>query len=102
MIVREREIWMYYTGYDTLHGDVDTSALGLARVEILDAAGRPMEGFALTDCDRIHTANTVNRMVTWRHGQSSVARLQGQPVRLRFELRFGARLFSFRFTPKAN
>ena len=40
MIVREREIWMYYTGDDTLHGDVDTSALGLARVEILDAVGR--------------------------------------------------------------
>jgi len=23
MILRGREIWMYYTGYDTLHGDVD-------------------------------------------------------------------------------
>jgi len=148
MIVKEREIWMYYTGYDTLHGDVDfmqrmkpvlsrvvlrkdgftavetdyeggqfttppvrfqgdalhlnidTSALGLARVEIQDADGRPMEGFTLEDCDRIHTANTVDRVVTWRRGESNVAKLQGQLVRLRFELRFGARLYAFQFAPK--
>ena len=146
MVVREREIWMYYTGYDTLHGDVDfkqrmkpvlsrvvlrkdgftaveadyeggqfttpplrfqgdtlhlnidTSALGLARVEIQDAAGRPLEKLTLEDCDRIHTANTVDRVVTWRRGQSSVAVLQDQPVRLRFELRFGAKLYSFCFS----
>lgn len=150
MIVKEREIWMYYTGYDTLHGDVDfkqrmkpvlsrvvlrkdgftaveadyeggqfttpplrfqgdalhlnidTSALGLARVEIQDTAGRPIDGFTLEDCDRIHTANTVNRVVTWRRGESNVAKLQAQPVRLRFELRFGARLYAFQFTPKAK
>jgi hypothetical protein len=150
MIVREREIWMYYTGYDTLHGDVDfkqrmkpvlsrvvlrkdgftaveaeykggqfttpplrfqgdalhlnidTSALGLARVEIQDVAGQPIDGFTLEDCDRIHTANTVDRVVTWRRGQSSVAQVQGQPVRLRFELRFGARLYAFQFTSKAK
>ena len=150
MVVREREIWMYYTGYDTLHGDVDfkqrmkpvlsrvvlrkdgftaveadyeggqfttpplrfqgdtlhlnidTSALGLARVEIQDAAGQPIEGFTLEDCDRIHTANTVGRVVTWRRGQSSVTKLQGRPVRLRFELRFGAKLYAFRFTPNAE
>ena len=150
LVVREREIWMYYTGYDTLHGDVDfkqrmkpvisrvvlrkdgftaveadyeggqfttpplrfqgdalhlnldTSALGIARVEIQDVAGRPMKGFALEDCDRIHTANTVDRVVTWRRGQSSVARIQGQPVRLRFELRFGTKLYAFQFTTKAK
>jgi len=145
MVVRDREIWMYYTGYDTLHGDVDfqqrmkpvlsrvvlrrdgftaveadyeggqfttpplrfrgdtlhlnidTSALGLARVEIQDAAGRPIKGFALDDCNRIHTANTVDRLVTWRSGHSSVATLQDQPIRLRFELRFGAKLYAFQF-----
>jgi len=150
MVVREREIWMYYTGYDTLHGDVDfkqrmkpvlsrvvlrkdgftaveadyeggqfttqalrfqgdalhlnidTSALGLARVEIQDAAGQPIKGFTLEDCDRIHTANTVDRVVTWRRGQSSVASLQRQPVRLRFELRFGAKLYSFQFKPNVK
>ena len=150
MIVLDREIWMYYTGYDTLHGDVDvkqrmkpvlsrvvlrrdgftaveadydggqfttpplrfegdalhlnvdTSALGLASVEIQDVAGQPIDGFTLEDCDRIHTANTVDRVVTWRRGQSSVAQVQGQPVRLRFELRFGARLYAFQFTPKAK
>ncbi len=138
------EIWMYYVGYDTLHGDVkgvqhtatlsrvvllkdrftaveadytggefttcpvqfegeslhiniETSALGLARVEIQDADGTPIEGFSLDDCDRIHTANTVDRVVTWRRGESDVSALAGQPVRLRFELQFGAKLYSFRF-----
>ena len=150
MVVTEREIWMYYTGYDTLHGDVDskrrmkpvlsrvvlrkdgftaveadyegghfttqtlrfqgdalhlnidTSALGLARVEIQNAVGQPIEGFTLKDCDRIHTANTVDRVVTWRRGRSSVAPVQGQPVRLRFELRFGAKLYAFQFKPESK
>ena len=31
-----------------------------------------MEGFSLDDCDRIHTANTVDRVVTWRRGESDV------------------------------
>ena len=145
MIVRDREIWMYYTGYDTLHGDVDfrnrmtpvlsrvvvrrdgftaveadydggefttpplrfagdrlalnvnTSALGLVRVEIQDASGKAVEGFGLDDCDRIHTANTISRPVTWRRGDGRVGRLQPRPVRLRFELRFGSLLYSFRF-----
>ena len=146
MVLRDDEIWMYYTGYETLHGDVDvreraqpvlsrvvlrkdgftaveadyeggefttpplrfeggflnlninTSALGLARVEVQNADGKPIEGFALEDCDRIHTANTVNRPVAWRCGECSVAAVQGQAVRLRFELRFGAKLYSFQFT----
>ncbi len=87
---------------DALHLNIDTSALGLARVEIQDVAGQPIDGFTLEDCDRIHTANTVDRVVTWRRGQSSVAQVQDQPVRLRFEMRFGVRLYAFQFTPKAK
>ena len=145
MVVRDREIWMYYTGYDTLHGDVDvkqrnrpvlsrvvlrrdgftaveadyvggqfttppvrfqgdglhlnvdTSALGLVRVELQKTDGQPIPGFALSDCDRIHTANSVDCVVTWRGGQSSLASVQGQPVRIQFELRFGAKLYAFQF-----
>ncbi len=138
------EIWMYYIGYDALHGDfkgvqrtptlsrvvllkdrftaveadytggkfttcpvqfegealhlnIETSALGLARVEIQDADGTPIEGYTLDDCDRVHTANTVDRVVTWRRGESDVSALAGQPIRLRFELQFGAKLHAFRF-----
>ena len=82
---------------ETLHINVETSALGLARVEIQDADGNPMEGFGLDDCDRIHTANTVDRVVTWRRGESDVSALAGQPIRLRFELQSGAKLYAFRF-----
>ncbi len=82
---------------EALHLNIETSALGLARVEIQDADGNSIEGFSLDDCDRIHTANTVDRVVTWRRGESDVSALAGQPVRLRFELQFGAKLYAFRF-----
>jgi hypothetical protein len=143
MVVREDEIWMSYTGYDTLHGDVDsrepepvlsrvvlrkdgftaveadeggkfttppldfeggalhlnvdTSATGILRVEIQDPGGNPVEGYRLEDCDRIHTANTTDRTVTWRGGRSKVSGLSDRPVRLRFELSYGAKLYSFHF-----
>ena len=80
-----------------LHLNIETSALGLARVEIQDAGATPIGGYRLEECDRIHTANTVDRVVTWRGGQSDVSALAGQPIRLRFELQFGAKLYAFRF-----
>ncbi|MFO7905753.1 MAG: malectin domain-containing carbohydrate-binding protein [Planctomycetota bacterium] len=49
-------------------------------------AGQAIEGFALEDCDRIHTSNTVDRVVTWRRGQSNVKPLHGRPIRLRFQI----------------
>ena len=81
-----------------LHLNIDTSAIGIARVEIQDEKGKPIEGHALADCDRIHTTNSIDRVVSWR-SKSTVSALSGRPVRLRFELRFGARLFSFRIAP---
>jgi hypothetical protein len=76
--------------------NIDTSAMGLARVEIQDAAGKAIEGYSLDDCDRIHTANSTKRAVTWR-GSPDVSALAGKAVRLRFELEFGTRLYSFQF-----
>lgn len=144
IFVHDDEIWMYYVGYDVLHGDVrdkkranpvmsrvvlrkdgftsveaeyeggefttpplefegdslelnvDTSALGLLRVEIQDQTGKPMSGFTLEDCDRIHTTNSTRKTVRWG-GKSSVKALANQAIRLRFELQFGAKLYSFRF-----
>ena len=79
-----------------LHLNIETSALGLARVEIQDEFGKPLPGFALDDCDRIHTTNSTNRVVSWRKGQKSIEKWVRQPVRFRFELRYGAKLYAFR------
>ncbi len=80
----------------TLQLNIETSAIGLARVEIQDAKGQPLPGFALEDCDRIHTANSTTQAVAW-NGSSDVSKLVGQPVRLRFELQYGTKLYAFRF-----
>ena len=84
---------------DALHLNVDASALGLVRVELQKPDGQPIPVFALADCDRIHTANTVDRVATWKDGHASLADVKGESVRVRFELRFGAKLYSFQFTP---
>jgi len=71
-----------------------TSAAGEVRVELQDAAGAALPGFALSDCDPVF-GDAVDRPVTWRAGPS-VAALAGRPVRLRFSLR-DADVFAFRF-----
>jgi len=81
---------------NALNLNIETSALGLARVEIQDDTGKPIPGFSLDECDRIHTANSVNRIVKWRKGTTDISSLAGQPVRFRFELKFGAKLYAFR------
>ena len=82
---------------EALHLNIDTSATGLARVEIQQENGKPLGGYALEECDRIHTTNSTNRTVTWRKGRVEVGDLSGKPVRLRFELRYGVKLYAFRF-----
>ena len=75
--------------------NVDTSATGLVRVGILDEKGSPIEGFAPGQCDLIHTANEINRVVRWG-GNADVSGLQGKPVRLKCLLR-NADLYAFQF-----
>lgn len=75
--------------------NIDTSATGIARVELQDETGTPLPGYALAECDLIHTANEINRVVTW-HGRSEVGSLTGRPVRIRFSLR-DADLYAFEF-----
>jgi len=75
--------------------NLDTSATGVGRVEIMDVDGRPVEGFALGDCDLLHTCNEINRVVTWK-AKSDLSRLAGQPVRLRFVMR-DCDLYAFQF-----
>jgi hypothetical protein len=87
---------------DTLQLNIQTSALGLARVEIQDENSTPIQGFALADCDRIFSANSTRHTVTWQKGQSDVSQLAGRPVRLRFEFQFGTKLYAFRFSAQDN
>jgi len=75
--------------------NVDTSATGFVRVGILDENGSSLEGFAPDQCDLIHTANEINRAVSWR-GNRDVSKLSGKPVRLIFDLR-NADLYAFQF-----
>jgi hypothetical protein len=75
--------------------NVDTSATGIVRVGILAENGMALEGFAPDQCDLIHTANEINRRVSWR-GNADVGRLAGKPVRLKFFVR-DADLYAFQF-----
>jgi hypothetical protein len=73
-----------------------TSAAGGIRVEIQDAAGKPLPGFALADS--VETiGNEIDRVLRWKAG-SDVSALAGKPVRLRFVMH-DARLYAVQFRP---
>jgi HEAT repeat protein len=67
---------------------------GSLRVELLDAAGKPIKGFTQADCIPISNDN-IRHKVQWR-GSPDLSRLQGQTVRLKFSLEQGD-LFAFQF-----
>jgi len=79
----------------TLTLNVNTSATGIVLVEIQTADGQPIDGYKLDQCDLVHTANEIDRGVTW-NGKSDLAPLSGKPVRLRFAIR-DADLYAFQF-----
>lgn len=81
-------------GGQRLELNLDCSAAGDARVEILNADGDPIEGFTLAQADLLQ-GNALRRIVTWR-GSDDVSRLAGRPVRLRFVMR-SAKLYAFQF-----
>ena len=80
---------------ETLNLNFSTSAAGGVRVELQDAAGQPVPGYALADCDELF-GDTLQRQVTWR-GNANVGPLAGKPVRLRFALA-DADVYAFQFT----
>lgn len=65
--------------------NVSTSAAGSVLVEIQNAAGQPIPGFALDDCLEIFD-DKIDRLVVWKSG-SDVSKLVGQPIRLRFVMK---------------
>lgn len=72
-----------------------TSAAGSLYVELCDADGRPLPGFARSDADETF-GDSLDRTLTWQ-GNADVSALAGQPVRLRFHLH-DADVYSFQFT----
>jgi hypothetical protein len=76
--------------------NLDTGAGGVARVEILDAAGKPIPGYGLAQADELN-GNNVRMPVTWK-GSANLAPLAGKSVRLHIRMR-AARLYAFQFKP---
>lgn len=76
--------------------NASTSGAGSIRVEIQDAAGQPVPGYALGDCQEVF-GDDLALVVRWRHG-GDVRALAGKAIRLRFVLR-DADLYSFQFVP---
>lgn len=71
-----------------------TSAAGGIRVEVQDASGKALPGYALEDA--VETiGNEIDRVVRWKQG-TDVSPLAGKPVRLRFVMK-DADLFALRF-----
>ena len=71
-----------------------TSARGSIRIELQDAAGEPIEGYALADCPEIF-GDEVERVVRWNHG-SDLSEAARRPIRLRLSVK-DADVFSFQF-----
>jgi hypothetical protein len=71
-----------------------TSAAGSVQVEIQDASGKPIEGFAMADCPEIF-GDRIEQVIAWKGG-SHVSQLKGKPIRLRVVLK-DADLYSIQF-----
>ncbi len=68
---------------------------GRTQVEVQDASGKALPGFALADCTPLQ-GDYLDQTVAWKGG--SLAAFAGQPVRLRFVLQ-EADLFALQFIP---
>ena len=78
-----------------LEVDMDASARGWLQVEILDATGHALWGYARAESDRL-MYNDLAQTASWR-GEPDLSALRGRKVRLRFSGQF-ARLYGFRFS----
>ncbi len=71
-----------------------TSAAGSVRVEVQDAAGKPLPGFTLDEAPELF-GDKIDGPYSWKSGED-VSSLAGKTVRLRFVLR-DADLYAYRF-----
>jgi hypothetical protein len=74
--------------------NVATPAGGQVRVELQDAAGKPLPGFALNDCIPL-SGDHLSVPVRW-NDNPDLGTWQGQTIRLRLVLR-SADLYAFQF-----
>jgi hypothetical protein len=74
--------------------NLDTSAGGMAQVEIQDATGQPIPGYTLADADVLN-GNSVRMPVSWK-GNPDLSKLAGKSIRLHFKLR-NCQLYAFQF-----
>lgn len=77
--------------------NVDPGAGGSIRVELLDEANRPIEGYTREEATPLYV-NSVRLPVTWG-ASGNVASLAGKPIRLRFGMR-DCKLYAFQFTDR--
>ena len=80
----------------SLSVNAETSAYGSFQVEVQDAAGTPIAGYGLDDCEPIF-CDRLDYTVRWKAPAGGDLRaLAGKPVRLRFVLR-DADVYAFQF-----
>jgi hypothetical protein len=79
---------------DRLEINYTTGPAGSIRVEVQDATGQPIPGFALADSDPV-SGDALAKTMTWK-GSADVSGLAGRPIRLRFVMQ-DADLYSIRF-----
>jgi hypothetical protein len=75
--------------------NIDTGAAGYAQLGILDADGRPIDGFGVDDCVYIN-GDFISTEVEWLKKGNDVSSLAGKPVRLDIRSR-GTKLYSLQF-----
>lgn len=75
--------------------NASTSAAGFIKVEVQDAAGKPIPGFALTDCQTF-VGDQIQHIIQWQPGSQLPSTQAAQPIRLRFQMQ-EADLYSFQF-----
>jgi len=74
-----------------------TSAPGFIKVEIQDAAGKPITGYGLKDAKEL-IGNYIEHPGAWQN-RTDVSSLSGRPIRLKFVMK-DANLYSLQFSPR--
>ena len=76
------------------HQHVKSNAAGHVRIELQDASGKPIQGYALEDSDQI-IGDEIERIVSWQ-GRADVSPLVGRSIRMRLELK-DADVYAFQY-----
>lgn len=82
-----------FTGKE-LEINYSTSAAGYVKIELLDAKGKPIPGYTVTDAREI-IGNEIKRIVSWKEN-TDVSELAGKTVKMKVYLK-DANFYSFKF-----